>query len=147
MAESTDFSPRLRRLFEERVHTLDELVTLLLLRSDRERAWRIDDVVIELRGGDERATTALESLIARKLVSFSFQGAVKGDRTRRYAYAPNPPDLDVVVEELERAYRHARIEIVMLIAANAVARVRARALETFSRAIPAGPERKNDEDG
>jgi hypothetical protein len=147
MSEPPTFSPALQRFIDEHIHTIDELSTLLFLRSDRQRWWSIDDVVVELRGNRERATTALESLVARKLVSFSFErDSNLEDRTRHYAYAPNPNGLDAMVEELEGSYSRARIEVIMLIASQAVARVRAQALHAFSLTMRAGVRKDEEED-
>lgn len=147
MSEPSTLSPELKRFLDEQIHTIDELLTLLFLRGDRKRPWKVDDVVVELRGSHERAAAALESLVAKKLLSFSFEmdQGLK-ERTRNYSYTPIPKDVDALVEELEGTFASARIEVLMFIASNAVARVRAQALQTFSMAIR-GSRRTGGDDG
>ena len=72
------------------------LELLLLLKRERRQAWRLDDLVRELRSSDAAVDGALESLQAAGFVTTE-----PGELVR---YAPASPHLDQMAERIEAVY-------------------------------------------
>jgi len=71
------------------------LELLLLLRRERQRAWRVEDLIRELRGSIGIVTTALIEL----------QGAgLAAEAEGAFRYHPATPELDGTVAEVAKAY-------------------------------------------
>lgn len=72
------------------------LELLLLLRRRRERAWKIEDLIRELRGSIGIVTTALSELQNADLVTAEPDGS--------FRYRPSTPELDGTVAAVAKAY-------------------------------------------
>ena len=72
------------------------LELLLLLRRRRERAWKIEDLIRELRGSIGIVTTALSELQNAGLVTAEPDGS--------FRYRPSTPELDGTVAAVAKAY-------------------------------------------
>lgn len=72
------------------------LELLLLLRRRRERAWKIEDLIRELRGSIGIVTTALGELQNADLVTAEPDGS--------FRYRPSTPELDDTVAAVAKAY-------------------------------------------
>lgn len=72
------------------------LELLLLLQRRRERAWKIEDLIRELRGSIGIVTTALSELQNADLVTAEPDGS--------FRYRPSTPELDGTVAAVAKAY-------------------------------------------
>jgi hypothetical protein len=75
------------------VWTLD---LLILMRRARERSWTLDALTHELRGNRTLVHDVLSALVTAGLVQVDAEGS--------YRYRPATPELDSLVEQLERVY-------------------------------------------
>ena len=132
MDTSTQLSDAVQALLRDRIHSVEELETLLLLRSDKVRAWGVAEVASALRIGASAVDVAFANLAARGLCTPTPSGA----RT----YKPESVELEKSVDELAQAYTDQRIEVLVFISQSAISRVRTNALRTFAEAfqIPRG---------
>lgn len=73
------------------------LELFLVLCRDRERQWRADELVRELRGSEAVARESIDRLVAAGLVLVEDDGAVR--------YAPVSGEQDALVQQLEEEYR------------------------------------------
>jgi hypothetical protein len=72
------------------------LELLLLLQQDRQRSWRIADLVLELRSSNAVIVPCLDALKSA--------GLVAGETDAGFRYAPINEELDIVSGELARIY-------------------------------------------
>lgn len=119
-------------LLRDRVETYEQLEVLLALHATPHRPWHADALAEALRTSAELVAAALAGLVAGGLVATSGTGL----RTE-YRYAPDPerPDDAAAVDALATAYATQRLELVKLMSANAIERVRAAAARTFADAF------------
>ncbi|HEX4739999.1 MAG TPA: hypothetical protein VH353_01560 [Caulobacteraceae bacterium] len=82
---------------------------LLLLRSDRTRAWESPELVRELRASRMLVNDNLRRLEAAGLV-------IREDHHHRWRYRPAAPALDELCGLLEKAYRERPVALLDLIA-------------------------------
>ena len=124
---STQLSASVQALLRDRVHSVEELETLLVLRSDRLRVWSASELASTLRIGLSGVETALSKLVANGLSVATASGA--------HAYKAESPQLGQAVDELAKAYDEQRIEVLVFISQSAISRVRTNALRTFAEAF------------
>jgi hypothetical protein len=72
------------------------LELLLALKRGRDRVWRADDMIVELRGSRGVVSEALNNLVAAGLAVEENEGA--------YRYRAGSPAIDQLVDELEQLY-------------------------------------------
>jgi hypothetical protein len=72
------------------------LELLLLLHRDRERSWRLEGLVRELRGST--------ALVAESLKTLSELGLIVLLENETYVYQPNSPELGALVTALVQVY-------------------------------------------
>lgn len=94
-------------LVNKHITTVWALELLLLLRQDRARAWKINELAKELRASTHVVTREVPSLIAAGLV---------GEVDSGFRYAPARPELDETVERLDNLYKQFPVTIVRHIA-------------------------------
>jgi len=139
MAESslpTDVQAFLR----DRMESYEQLEILLLLRTRRSHFWTPGGVSGELHMPELVAERALLALRQHGLLSVE----VLQD-SHRFRYGPENAELEALVEKLVEAYTDHRIEVVRLMTANSIERLRARAARTFASAFLLG--QKGGKDG
>jgi hypothetical protein len=95
-----------RRLISESIGSVPELEAILLLRSDRERAWTVDDAGARLYVSHTVAAHILATLATKGFF-------VAADE--RYRYAPATPALEAAVSALASAYTTNLIAVTHLI--------------------------------
>jgi predicted transcriptional regulator len=110
--------------------TYEHLQVLEELSRDRSIAWREGDIATKLRLEPALVRAALTSLRASGLVASRSE-----TRGQHFVYSPVTADLDQVVTRLFETYRHQPIEIIKLMSANAIERVRTAALRAFADAF------------
>jgi hypothetical protein len=126
---ANELSPDLERLLWERIEGYGPLELLLLLRKHGARSWSAEEVALELKLSPEGAEEALGSLLKHRWVERS--------ATAPFSYRYCSPDStsDACVGDLARAWENDRLEVIALINAHAIARMRNAVLRTFSNAF------------
>jgi predicted ArsR family transcriptional regulator len=109
------------------VATYEELEVLLLLHSKPEQYLHVEVAAKETGIPVETARTALENLAARGLL-------VTGASPGAFRYAPANKALAMSAEQVQRAYRNARMAIIQMMTSNAMERVRADAIRRIAEA-------------
>lgn len=127
MKDRTHFQ-RLRQFLFDNVASYDELETLLQLQRQPGLEWTPNAATRALGLPLEQCKTALENLAAHGLL-------VMGGNPVTFRYAPASKELAEATEQLQRAYDKDRFAIVQLMTTNAMARVRAAALERLGGAL------------
>lgn len=131
MTSPNPLSRSVEELIERRIHSIEELESILLLRSEPGRIWSSLDVSNSLRITEVSAQAALQELVRSDLAH------PRGDD---YQYASEYED---EVGALATAYTQYRVEILVLISTQAMNRVRDGALRTFSEAFLLGGRKKD----
>lgn len=127
-------------LLREHVETYEQLEALLLLQRDPKRTWSADAAGAALKISPEAAADALDHLSGRGLLAIAPSGS-----GRLFRYAPTRAHTDEAVERLAREYDQNRLEIIKLMSAYAIERLRTAAIRAFAGAFVLG--RKEDGDG
>lgn len=86
------------------------LELLLLMRSGRERVWKVDDLVTELR--------ASTPLVSGVLETFHNAGLIRQAEEGGYQYAPATPGIEAYCDELADAYRERPVAVINAIVAS-----------------------------
>jgi len=139
MAESS-LPPDVQAFLRDRMESYEQLEILLLLRTRRSDVWTPGAVSSELHLPELVAERALLALRQHGLLSVE----VLPD-SHRFRYRPESAELEALVEKLAEAYADHRIEVVRLMTASSIERLRARAARTFANAFLLG--KKGGKDG
>jgi hypothetical protein len=113
------------------VESYEELELLLLLHQDSARIWSLAEAALGARVSTEAATVALDALATRQLVVSSPSG---------FGANPQSPHVEVI-GRLAMLYRQETIEIMKIMGANAVERVRTSALRAFAKSFILGSKK------
>jgi hypothetical protein len=119
-----------RDLIRDRVHSIEDLETLLLLHAEPVREWSAAEVAEELKILEGAADAALSTLAQVGLIRDLSLGAA-----HKYRYEPEDGELAAQVQLLAESYRDYRVETLVMIASHAIGRVRRDALATFAEAF------------
>lgn len=131
---SDDLVEFLRR----RIGSLEELECLLLLRRTGERRWASFEIARELG--------IPESMVDATVVAMQASGLIAADGDPgavRWRYQPRAPEIGRLVEELARVYEERRLEVLRILSAQAMTRLRGSAARAFADAFVIG-RKKND---
>ncbi|AKF04421.1 hypothetical protein [Sandaracinus amylolyticus] len=85
---------------------MEQLETLLLLHSQRDRDWSPGEIAKELR------TAAISA--GNRVVDLAARGLLAVDQSR-YRFAPSSGELDAAVAELARVYRERPVTVIEII--------------------------------
>jgi len=124
------FSTELESFLLARIETYEELETLLLLRREPQSSWSPDAVGARLNIDRERA---LETLM--RLAGAGLLRAVHSAPDKPYCYDPVDAAIDRVVEQLDVAMGSRQLDLIKLMNANAMTRMRTRAIRAFADAF------------
>jgi hypothetical protein len=127
-----------RQLLVAHIESYEQLETLLLLHQRPDRLWTPDEVGGHLKIPALAATTALEHLRNVGLVRVSDEGA-----GQRYKLGSLDSATGQTVAELANAYAGNRLQIMQLLTANAIERVRSGAIRLFADAFVLGRGKKD----
>jgi hypothetical protein len=130
---SGTLSEGVQALLRDRVESFEAIEVLLLLRRCREQAWTPDAVARELSIEPAIAAEALDHLRRGNLLAARADGA-----TMLFNYHPGDASLEAAVQGLARAYDENRLEVIKLMSANAIERVRTSAMKAFADAFLLG---------
>ncbi len=114
-------------LLARHIHTFEQLEVLRLLVRDPSRGWDARAVSGDLLIPEEASADALDHLSATGLVTRSADGPAP-----QFRYSPGNRALDRAAARLTEAYDLSPLEIVRVLAANAVERVRSAAVSAFA---------------
>jgi DNA-binding transcriptional ArsR family regulator len=125
-----------RALLRDHIGSFEQLEVLLLLHREADRAWPPDAVAAELSIASPAAQEALESLQRANLLAAAREG-----ESVLFRYALAGARLEAAVQGLARAYHESPVEVVKLMSANTIERVRTSALRTFADAFLLGKKK------
>lgn len=106
---SSDIPESVKQLIAERIDSVPELETILLLREYREQQWTAAEA-----GQRLYVSTAVASHILSELTTRGFLSC--GEAT--YRYAPATPELEATIDQLAEAYSHRLVEVTHMIHAK-----------------------------
>jgi hypothetical protein len=139
MVEYSPIPDVVRELVRERVQAIEQIEVLLLLRvealRDQADAYEPKLVAERLRLSESVVRAALAHLAAGDLLAESAAG---------FAYRPRTEALAAAVDALATCYADARVEMLRLISANAVERLRSSSLKVFAEAFRLRRRKKDD---
>ncbi len=125
-----------QELIRERIHSIEELEALMLLRAEPLRHWSDSAVAEALKISPALTRSALQLLVQKGLCS-----ALSSDNSST-KFDPETPALEARVEQLAEAYGAHRIEVLVFISQSAISRVRSGALRVFAQAFCISSEKK-----
>lgn len=119
--------PDVLELLHHRVGSLEELEVLLLLKRTRERRWAIFEIARELGLPDSIVDTTLASLRSHDFAA--------SERGSEWSYQPRTAELAGLVDRLAVVYVERRLEVMRILSARALERVRDSAARAFADAF------------
>lgn len=134
-------APELQSFLLEHVESFEQLELLLSFCREPDRERSAADLAQSLRIPVELATEALAALCRRGLL------AVRGTPPGSFCYQPRETRLDELSRRLMQGYETHRLEVMRVMSANAMARVRGSALRAFTGSFLLRKEKKEKHDG
>jgi hypothetical protein len=129
-----DLSRELRNLLLEQIHSYEQLDAAVFLFRLPDRRATTDQLSTELKLSREAARDALDHLAGCGMLGVS---SVESP-THHYELQPQ---FEPLIEELERFYEENRLELMSIMTANAIERMRTGALRAFANAFVLGKKR------
>lgn len=118
-----------RIFLRDYIDSFESLEVLLLLRRER-TDWTAEELCRRFNIRAPQIDDALDSLVRGRLVNTTKQNVLSS-----YTYADEDIARDAIVASLERAYRDEPIQVMQLMSANAIERLRNSALRAFADAF------------
>jgi hypothetical protein len=129
-----------KALLRDHIESFEQLEILLLLHRRGGDTWVADAITDELKVDSDSVSEALGHLCRGHLVTVRGEG-----RGRIFQYGPEDPAMDAAVRDLAQAYAENRLDVMNLMNANALERVRTSALRAFANSfLLGGGGKKND---
>ena len=119
----------IRDFLRDCIDSFESLEVLLLLYRER-TAWTADELCRRFKIRAPVIDDALASLVRARLVSTTQQNVLTS-----YKYADEDLVRDALVASLERTYRDEPIQVMQLMSANAIERLRSGAIRGFADAF------------
>lgn len=119
-----------RRFLREQVEGYEQLELLLLLQRTPGRTWTAEQLAAELRIPDTVADPALSDLARRKILLTEGEGRAQTFHCR--------PELKELMQRLAQTYDQKRLEVIQLMNAYSMERVRTAAARAFADAFVLG---------
>lgn len=123
----------------EHIESYEQVEVLILLRAHREQSWTSSAVATHLRITTTMASEALRFLCRENILSVQV-----GPSELLFKYAPRPAELGELVNRFVQAYDAHRLEVMKLMTANALERLRTKALRKFSDSFLIARKKKED---
>lgn len=140
MTDSTNSLPEaLQNFLRAHVESYEQLNILILFSAQPERLWEIKAIASELRIPEASAEEAARFLCRQSLLTVQV-----GMRALLFVYKPRSTELDELVKALAQAYREQGVEVMRLMTANAIERLRLKAIRSFSDAFIVAPKKNKD---
>ncbi|HEY4187439.1 MAG TPA: hypothetical protein VGP07_20350 [Polyangia bacterium] len=125
-----------RALLSIKIQSIEQLEVVLFLRERLGHAWTPSALAAKLHLTSSEAEGALRQLRSARLVD-----VVRSDSTTSFRYLPGDSNLSETVERLALEYQQSPLEIVRIISANAIERVRTGTLRFFADSFVLGKKR------
>jgi hypothetical protein len=119
------------------VESYEEIEVALLLRSDAAAQLAAGDLAARLRTSEDAMTRALRRLRDAGVIACADAGRME------FRFAPRTPALRTTLDRLAAAYDDHRLEVVKLMAANAIERMRSSAARAFADSFVWGRKRSD----
>jgi hypothetical protein len=117
--------PRVAQFIDERIDSVMQLETLLLLASQREVVWSPDTLAQQLRVDPAWVEAQLRAMTAAGLLETVDGGALQAAAAAaQFRYAPKSPELAATVDELARAYADRRVTVIGMIFSKPLDKIR-----------------------
>lgn len=129
----------LQRFLREHIETYEQLEIVLLLRNRPGQSLDCDAISAELRLPEAVVEEALDALSQRELVTRT--PAAAGPV---FSYSPETPNLAELVSALAQLNLERRLDVMRLMTANSIERLRAKAASTFADAFLLRRRRRKD---
>ena len=126
MVEYSPIPDNVRELVRERVHAIEQIEVLLRLHAVGGASLSAAELGAALRLPEALVQGALDHLVLHKLVTVTRD---------RFQCQPSDPVLAAAVDALAISYADARVEMLRLISANSVERLRSNTLRVFAEAF------------
>jgi ornithine cyclodeaminase/alanine dehydrogenase-like protein (mu-crystallin family) len=125
----TPVSEDVRAFLREQIETYEELEVLLFLQRETLGPWSVDSLRAQLRLDPSVLCDVLTALRGRKLINSSFDGFEEGYQLS--AEAANNETL----AHLAALFENQSIEVIKLMSANSIDRIRTAAVRSFADAF------------
>ena len=126
----TELPEEIQQFLREHIESYEQLAIVLLLRSRPDQALDGSAISAELRLPDTFVEEALHALGQRTLVTQS--PTADGPL---FSYSPRTPALAELVSTLAQLNLDRRLDVMRLMTANSIQRLRAKAVSTFADAF------------
>lgn len=136
MTDESALPPGVREFLLSNIESYEQLEVLLLLGASPELAWRITAIAQKSRLPESIVADAVRHLCSKGLVS-SAPGGIEG-----FHHAPASPATKEVVARLMEFYEARPLELMKVMTANSIERLRANAAGAFDALLTG---RKQDE--
>lgn len=137
----SELPQNVQELLAERIESFEQLEVLLRLFEGRSQSWTADSLAEQLNIPVAAVLPALAHLRAVELLVASGEPG-----NEKYGYAPRDAEADQAVRALAEVYRTNRLSVLQLMSANAIDRVRSRAIRLFADSFLLGRS-KSKKDG
>ena len=125
-----DIPDEVSELLAERVVSLEQLEALLAIGSDRAHAWTLDDVAQRLHLAEGAVEPALVELTDNGLLRHTREHGVS-----TWRFAPRTAAIEHAVARLAEISDERRLEIMRMLSARAMGRIRNSAVRAFADAF------------
>ena len=133
----SDFPAEARAWLFDHIQTYEHLEIMLLAHKQRDRDWTADSVGVALKLPTTSAAEVLADLTASGLLER------RETTSPVFRYRPASRGHEHVVDCLVRSYEEDRLNVIKLMTANALDRVRTGAMRAFADAFVVGRKRKD----
>ena len=106
---SNEFPGEISQFIDQQIESLAQLEALLLLREDRQRAWRVDEIAKALYITPEMAGALLADMGRRGFAKAMPHSGLS------YSYGLTSGDTDCLVGQLASLYQDRRVAVISLI--------------------------------
>jgi DNA-binding transcriptional ArsR family regulator len=122
-----DLPDDVRKFLRDGIESYEEMEIALHLRRRRDTAQSADEIAAQIHTTEEVTGAALARLRDAGVIVLVGEG-----RSAAFRYSPRSEELGATLDRLAAAYDGRRLELMKLMAANAIERVRSAAARTFA---------------
>ena len=137
-SEARAIDQSVQSFLRDYIRSFEQLETLLLLHRHRDRAWSTDEVAARLFIPEIPAHEAIVQLMASGLVAAEGPSLNERAQSDHFRYSPSDPLLEATVERLVQACEQRRIEVMRVMSAQSIERVRTNVMRVFADAFLLG---------
>lgn len=130
-----------RTLLRQHIESYEQLQILLLMARAPDRAWSSSVLCSSLNVPSQLIDLALESLAKRQLLE------LRSGSAHEFVIAAADPAQIAAIQGLAQVYEQMPVEVIKLMSANAIERLRSGALRAFAEAFVIGKGGKDGKHG